>query len=254
MAAMVAGLCRPRKRFEVSPAARWTPPGSLTGMLECGSVGGFLIANSVAHASRIKTSSVLSSWQVKHMVPLKQVLSVLNLAEVDFVLAGAHAISGWTKKPRATVDVDVVIAPKSHRKAVSAVRKAFPELEVRDFEVVTRLIDPATGESVIDLMKPKDRLLRTVFENSIRLRLEGQPARIPDLEMAAALKFSAMVGIYREHPDKMQDAADFSRIIAANPKLSVERLARLSELVYAGGGAESRRLVEAVRQGKPLVF
>jgi hypothetical protein len=188
------------------------------------------------------------------MVPLRQVLSVLNVAGVDFVLAGAHAIGGWTKKPRATVDVDVVIASKSHRKAIRAVRVAFPDLEVRDFEVVTRLIDPGTGDAVIDLMKPKDKLLRTIFENSIRIKIEGQAARIPDLEMAAALKFAAMVGIYREHPDKMQDAADFARIVVANPKIDIQRLAGLAELVYSGGGAESTRLVGAVRQGKPLVF
>ncbi|MBI2920145.1 MAG: hypothetical protein HYY18_03550 [Planctomycetes bacterium] len=191
---------------------------------------------------------------MKHMVPLHKVLVVLNDAEVEFVLAGAHAIGGWTRKPRATVDVDVVIASKCHRKAVRTLREAFPDLRVRDLEVVTRMIDPATNEAVIDLMKPKDKLLRTVFENSLRLKIEGQPARIPDLEMAAALKFAAMVGIYREHPDKMQDAADFSRIVAANPGLKVERLARLAGLVYAGGGKEVRQLVEAVRQGKPLVF
>ena len=188
------------------------------------------------------------------MVPLQQVLKTLNQAGVEFVLAGAHAIGGWTKKPRATVDVDVVIAPRSHKKALRALCGAFPDLSVRDLDVVTRLIDPATAEAVIDLMKPKDKLLRTVFENSIRVKIEGQPARIPDLEMAAAMKFAAMVGLYRQLPDKQQDAADFARIVAANPKLDVARLARLAELVFSGGGAETSRLVESVRLGKTLVF
>lgn len=211
-------------------------------------------AETASHGSHIETAARLSRWQVKHMVPLREVLSVLNEAGVEFVLAGAHSISGWTKKPRATVDVDVVIAPKGHRAAVRAVRRAFPDLVVRDLEVVTRLLDPATNESVIDLMKPKDRLLKTVFDNSIRVKIEGEAARIPDLEMAAALKFAAMVGIYREHPDKMQDAADFSRIVAGNSRLRVERLATLAELVYAGGGDEARRLVQAVREKRPLTF
>ncbi len=207
-----------------------------------------------SQASRIKTSAQLSQWQVKHSVPLQKVLSVLNESVVEFVLTGVHSISGWTMKPRATVDVDVVIASKSHRAAVRAVRRAFPDLVVRDLEVVTRLLDPATNESVIDLMKPKDRLLKTVFDNSIRVKIEGESARIPDLEMAAALKFAAMVGIYREHPDKMQDAADFARIVAANPRLKVERLSKLAELVYAGGGAGVKKLLEAVMEGKPLMF
>ncbi|KAF0245988.1 MAG: hypothetical protein FD180_1131 [Planctomycetota bacterium] len=147
------------------------------------------------------------------------------------------------------------IAARAHRRAVRAIRQAFPELVVKDLEVVTLFLDPAAGDAVvIDLKKPKDRLLKTVFENSLPVKIEGQSARIPDLEMAAALKFAAMVGVYRAMPDKMQDAADFARIVAAHPRLRVERLMRLAGLVYAGGGSEVRRLVESVRQGKPLVF
>lgn len=210
--------------------------------------------SAAAHARSILTSSALSLWQVKHIVPLQAVLAVLNAAKVEFVIAGAHAIGGYTKKPRATVDVDVVIAPKAHRKAVKALREAYPDLIVRDLQVVTRFIDPPTKEAVIDLMKPKDNLLKTIFENSVAVKLEGQAARIPDLEMAAATKFAAMVGLYRKHPDKLQDAADFARIIEANPKLDVDRLARLGDLVYSGGGSEVRGLVQAVRDRKPMVF
>ncbi len=206
------------------------------------------------HARCILNSATLSKWQVKHMIPLQEVLAVLNGAGVEFVLAGAHAIGGYTKKPRATMDVDVVVAPKSHRKAMRAVQEAFPHLNVRDLQVVTRFIDPTANEAVIDLMKPTDALLKTIFDNSVRVKLEGQPARIPDLEMAAATKFAAMVGVYRKAADKHMDAGDFIRILEANPKLDVARLARLCDLVYAGGGAEVRGLVDAVRQGKPLVF
>ncbi len=210
--------------------------------------------SAAAHERSILTSATLSTWQVRHMVPLQAVLAALNAAKVEFVIAGAHAIGGYTKKPRATVDVDVVIAPKAHKKDVKALREAFPDLIVRDLQVVTRFIDPPTKEAVIDLMKPKDALLKTIFANSVAVKLEGQAARIPDLEMAAATKFAAMVGVCRKHPDKLQDAADFARIIDANPKLDIERLARLGELVYSGGGSEVRGLARAVRDRKPLVF
>lgn len=210
--------------------------------------------SAAAHARSILTSSTLSLWQVKHMVPLQAVLAALNAAKVEFVIAGAHAIGGYTKKPRATVDIDVVIAPRAHKKAVKALRGAFPGLIVRDIEVVTRFVDPGTKEAVIDLMKPKDNLLKTIFENSVAVRLEGQAARIPDLEMAAATKFAAMIGAYRKLADKEQDAVDFRRIVEANVNLDVDRLARLGDLVYSGGGNEVRGLVRAVRDRKPLVF
>lgn len=188
------------------------------------------------------------------MIPVQDVLAVLNRAGVLFVLAGAHALGGYTKKPRATVDVDVVICPKGHRKAIRAIAAAFPHLKVRDLPVVTRFVDPVSKESLIELMKPKDDLLKTIFENSVAVKIAGEPARIPDLEMAAATKFAAVVGVSRLHPDKLQDAADFARIIDANRKLDMDRLTRLAELVYAGGGEDVRGLVEAVRKRKPLVF
>lgn len=212
------------------------------------------MTTAAAHARSILTSSTLSCWQVKRMIPVQQVLAVLNRAGVEFVLAGANAIGGYTKKPRATVDIDLVIAPKAHRRAMKAIGEAFPLLKVRDLPVVTRFIDPDSKEALIDLMKPTDSLLKTIFENSLVVKIEGERARIPDLEMAAATKFAAMVGIYRKHTDKLQDAADFARMIDANPKLDVDRLARLGELVYAGGGTEVRGLVDAVRKRKPLVF
>jgi hypothetical protein len=135
-----------------------------------------------------------------------------------------------------------------------AIREAFPHLGVRDLPVVTRFIDPGSKVALVDLMKPTDSLLKTIFKNSVAQKIEGEPGRIPDLEMAAAMKFAAMIGVYRQHPDKLQDAADFARVIAMNPRLDVERLARLAELVYAGGGLEVRGLVLAVREGRPLVF
>lgn len=206
------------------------------------------------HARSIVASATLSHWQVERMVPLHEVLAILHSARVDFVLVGAHSIAGWTRKPRATVDVDVVVSSRSLRKAQRAVHAAFPDLVVRDLEVVTRYLDPATRESVIDLMKPRDALIKAVFDHSVVVEMSGQKVRIPDLEMAAGLKFAAMVGIHRAQPDKMQDAADFARIVAGNPKLDLARLARLGELVYPGGGAEVRRLVDDVRHERPLVF
>lgn len=209
---------------------------------------------SSAVARAVLQSATLSVWQVKRMVDLRDVVALLHQAGVQFVLAGAHSIAPWTRKPRATTDVDLVVAPRSHRKAVRALRSALPDLVVRDLEVVTRFLDPETGESKIDLMKPRDELLRTVFENSIAIDLEGVPARIPDVEMAAAMKFAAMVGRHRRRADRMQDGSDFTRIVVASPDLDLQRLADLGELVYRGGGKEIMDVVAAIREDRPLSF
>ncbi len=93
-----------------------------------------------------------------------------------------------------------------------------------------------------------------MVRNSVPVDLEGRPARIPDLETAVAMKFAAMVGQNRSHPDKLQDAADFARLVDSNPDLDEDRLSDLCELVFRGGGNEIGGLVTAVREGRPLVF
>ncbi|MBI3270677.1 MAG: nucleotidyl transferase AbiEii/AbiGii toxin family protein [Planctomycetes bacterium] len=205
-------------------------------------------------ALRLRESSQLSQMQVTGMIPPERVAEVLEDAGVTFVLAGAHALAGWTRMPRATMDVDVVVLPRHHKKAVKAIQDAFPTLETTDVEVVTRFADPATKNVLIDLLKPKDNLLKTVFEHSVRLKIAGRTIPVPDLEMAAAMKFAAMVGVYRKRADKEQDGVDFRRVVEANKTLDVERLARFGDFVYAGGGAEVRRLITAIRKGEPLVF
>ena len=42
-------------------------------------------------------------------VHLDQVLRALAQKKIPFVLTGAHAIGGWTGRPRATHDVDILV-------------------------------------------------------------------------------------------------------------------------------------------------
>src|SRR5688572_29942571 len=72
----------------------------------------------------------------------REVIKILNKARIKFTLVGAHGIAGWLLDPRASQDVDVLIHAQ-HKKAVQAIRKAFPDLRVEDVLAVTRFIDPA---------------------------------------------------------------------------------------------------------------
>jgi hypothetical protein len=84
----------------------------------------------------------------------EQVIKVLQQAAVKFVLMGAHGIGPWMQEPRGTRDVDLLIQKSHHRKAVKAIRETFPDLAVEDYPAVTRFLDPADRQTVIDLMKP----------------------------------------------------------------------------------------------------
>lgn len=179
----------------------------------------------------------------------KQLIRVLNEAEAKFVLMGQHGISGWLSEPRATRDVDVVVQKRHFAKAVRAIHAAWPVLLVRELPVVTRFLDPANHEPVIDVMRPND-LYREAFKNCVRV---GKTHDVPNLEFALAAKFAAMVSRNREIPKKLSDASDFAQLVLRNyTNIDPERLRQLGNAVYPRGGEEIIRFVEDVKAGRML--
>src|SRR5579863_10084075 len=86
----------------------------------------------------VAKTSILSGFQVMNSIPLIDVIKVLNKGKISFVLMGAHAISNWTRSPRATEDVDVVVAARHQKKAVNNLIEVFSHLVAEDHEVVIR--------------------------------------------------------------------------------------------------------------------
>ena len=204
------------------------------------------------HAHSLVKSSDLSGFYIEHAISPQQVVTVLNRAKVSFVLAGAHGLSGWIGKPRATEDVDVIVASRHHKKAVKALLVAFTQMLAEDLPVVTRLRHRETQEVAIDVMKPNQQLFREIFKHTHDVRSHGLSYRIPSLEMALAMKFAPMVSLYRRDIDKYQDAHDFGYMVTTNLNIDVKKLSELGDLVYPGGGKEIVDKVEQVRRGETL--
>jgi hypothetical protein len=182
-------------------------------------------------------------------IPPREVIKILNKARIKFTLVGAHGIAGWLVDPRASQDVDVIIHAQ-HKKAVQAIRKAFPELRMMDLEAVTRFLDPATDRPVIDLMKPDSDLHQNVVDYTVQV---GKTHRVPALEMALALKFAAMDSPNRKQNKKLQDKADFFSMVAAHgEELDDNVLFSLGEMVKNGGGKEILKLVKEARSESDL--
>jgi hypothetical protein len=205
------------------------------------------------HQRSLRTSTALTALYKERYVSPLEVIAVLNAAKVSFVLVGAHGIAGWMREPRATQDVDVVVAERHLKKATRALREAFPHLVPLDLEAVIRLCDRETGEPAIDLLKTRS-IYRESFKYTVAVAAKGQPYRIPSLEMALAMKFAAMVSPNRQDEDKHQDAHDFIRIVKENPEIDAEKLTHLGEHVYGGGGADLVEMVRKVRAGEKLVL
>jgi hypothetical protein len=206
------------------------------------------------HAQSLATSSALSELYVPNLIKPMDVIRVLNAAKVHFMLLGVHGLSGWTQEPRATNDVDVLVAARGHKKAVRALLAMFPHLQAEDHQVVTRLRDPEAGIVLIDVMKPNQQLYHDALKHTHPVESGGQKYLVPSLEMALAMKFSAMISLTRSDDKKHYDAGDFIRIVKANPLIDLEKLHALGQLVYNGGGDELVEKVQQVRAGKKLVL
>lgn len=199
-------------------------------------------------------SAILSSQQMPQVIPLADVLKVLNRAKVSYVLVGAHGLAGWRKKPRATEDVDVVVAAKHLKKAVAALTAAFTDLEAVDLPVVIRLRDRASKDVAIDVMKPVQQPYREAFRHTRAVEIDGQPTHIPTLEMALVMKFAPMISLYRQDKDKYQDAHDFICMVQENSDYDQDKLAQLGDLVYPGGGKEVLELARRALAGEKLLL
>jgi hypothetical protein len=187
------------------------------------------------------------------VIPPLEVVRVLNGAKVRFVLVGAYGLAGWCKEARATEDVDIVVAGRQVKKAVKVLCDSFPHLEPVDLPVVTRLRDRETHDVAIDVMKPLQQPYQDVFKYTHTVRSRGQTYRVPSLEMAVVMKFSAMISLYRAEEDKHQDAHDFIRMVKQNPELDEEELVELGKLLYADGGKDVLDLVCKARRGETLI-
>ncbi len=186
------------------------------------------------------------------MIAPADVMAVLDAAGVSYILMGNYGIAGWRGAPRATQDVDMLVRQRDHRKAVQAVRHAFPHLPIEDGPALTRFLDPATREPLIDLMKPDQPLFKIAFRQTVRVR-EGY--RIPNLEFALACKFAAMVSPGRPEKRKLLDAADFIEMVQTNySAIRRTRLKLLGKRIYPDGGAEILRLVDDAMAGRRLEF
>jgi len=201
-------------------------------------------------AEDIALGAQLAKMQNRPIGPA-DVARILKAAGVKYVIVGAHAANGYTGRPRATVDVDVIAEPP--QLAVEALAAAFPHWTIQDTPVVTRFKDNEL--EAIDVMKPTGlKLWKQLLNTAREMNVGGELMNIPSVEGVLAAKFASMVSPYRRLLDKQQDGVDFGRIVQANERIDLNLLKSLGELVYDGGGAEILKLESDARAGKRLEF
>lgn len=194
-------------------------------------------------------------------VDLNQILRTLSQKKIPFVLTGAHAIGGWTGRPRATHDVDILVKRgRNYARAVRALKELYPHLEVRDLSGVTAFFISGEKTSVIDITYPHRADIQETLATAIWVedKTKGLRYRVPTLEAALANKYGAMLALSRDLGKRGQDQVDFTWMVIhsmdeGQQPIDLQKLAALGEMVWPGGGGEEIvRLVEQVKSGKPI--
>ena len=197
-------------------------------------------------------------WSMeKAIVDLDRILAALTAKRVPFVLTGAHGISGWTGRPRATEDVDILVkGGRNFVRAVHVIRELYPLLEARRFAGVTGFFPPGKRESVIDVTYPHRPDNAETLRTAIWVEERNQRYRIPSLEAALANKYGAMLTPTRDAGKRGQDGVDFYFMVKhstdeGREPIDLARLEALGEMVWPGGGGkEILRLVAEAMAGK----
>jgi hypothetical protein len=224
-----------------------------------------LPTRAVGHASGIATANEITrGYRFDHrprsqFVQPQQVIDVLTEAGIErWVLMGLYGYVGYLAMPRATQDVDILVADEELEAAIEAILVRWPALQVDRQHVVVRFRDPGEvaidGEmkQVIDLMRPVDDCYYEVLQHAHTVdEATGHP--IPTLEAACACKFAALVSPHREFSKKAYDGADLRSIFQPHfQTIDRDELHRLGELVYPGGGDEILEFLQLAIDQKPF--
>src|SRR5712691_7910186 len=175
----------------------------------------------LSHAAAVRECAQLTTqyrkmWSAmaKVIIELYQVIQALTAKKIPFVLTGAHGISGWTGRPRATHDVDILVKQGRHfARAVNVIRELYPQLEAHRFAGVMGFFPPGEKQSVIDVTYPHRPDNAETLRTAIWVEERNQKYRIPTLEAALANKYGAMLTPTRDSIKRGQDGVDFAAMV-----------------------------------------
>ncbi|MBI4600580.1 MAG: nucleotidyl transferase AbiEii/AbiGii toxin family protein, partial [Planctomycetes bacterium] len=153
----------------------------------------------------------------------RQFFAGLEAAGVDWVLVGAAAVNHYLKRPRATLDVDVVVREKDLRKAKRVLKAACPDLR----ETESSPLGPPEGTVVNfhgtlspDPMRLEADVIKSqsheLFGVALDRKVVAGGVKVATVEVLLALKYLAAVSPWRRPGDKHQDVADFIKAFKDN--------------------------------------
>jgi len=170
---------------------------------------------------------------------------------IEWVLVDAEGINLYRKRPRATVDVDLVIRQRHVRKAARVLKELCTK--VQETEVHWRgVLSEVPRLLEVDLIKSGSHEL---FDAALDQKVEFENVPVPRVEALLALKYLSAISPGRAHGDKHQDAADFIHAFNDNRgRIDRPFLVELASRAHRGARPDFEQFLQAVEAGKPIVL
>jgi hypothetical protein len=191
----------------------------------------------------IREGEVIAMAQDPSVFVAQDVAAALNRARQVYTLIGAYAVNPYSGQPRATRDVDVVARdPAAAREVLLA---AFPRLKDLSHPDEDAFTLGRARRPDIDILHPVG-VFAIALRHTRRVLLPGRiSAAIPTLEAMLVLKFLAMTSTRRAEEQRLQDRADFIRMVAhAEGRVD---LAQVTTIASLGGFPDTRVRREIIR-------
>lgn len=175
---------------------------------------------------------------------LRRTIAALERAGASWVVVGAEALNIYVR-PRATEDVDIVVAGGRFAYVLEEMRKEFENPQEVDISAAVRF--PGIG---IDLVRSTTHAL---FRIALERAVTKGPLRVPPPEVLLALKFLSCISPWRADVDRKQDALDLIRLYqTVAPHLDRAEATRLAGLAYPGAEREFTALLEKIDRGEEV--
>jgi hypothetical protein len=182
-------------------------------------------------------------------------LDVLAEVGAEHCLVGGIAV-GYHSRPRATVDVDMLIPQRKSKPIAEALERR--GYVVAKHQGMMRVYPPGgvpgRDESIADLVEreanPTLREAALASEDAVVL---GHSVRVVQRGALVALKFQAAVSPTRFIDDRYIDVGDMGRIMRAKFDSGDEAIAlRVAETMYPGARDDLGRMMDDLRSNRPV--
>jgi len=175
----------------------------------------------------------------------------LDAEKIEWVLVGAEAVNLYLARPRATVDVDIVVRQKHLRKAKKVVKELCKGLE--DTEVHFKaLLSDDPNRLELDVIKSQSHRL---LEAALNERVLVEEVPVPRIEVLLALKYLSAASPWRKVEDQHMDASDFIRAFKANrARIDRSLLVDFASQAHKNARSEFERFLDAVENDRPITL